>query len=93
MGKKIDRSVRGINEALFDMIDRLSDESLKGAELVSMIDRSDAVVRSAAQINNTMDTAINAAKLMFAANPKADKAVRLLLDAVGESGVAAIEKK
>jgi len=93
MGKKIDRSVKGINEALFDMIDRLSDENLKGAELVSTIDLSDAIVRNVSQINNTMNTAIKAAQLMFAANPKADKAVGLLLDAVGEPGVDAVERK
>jgi len=93
MGKKIDRSVKGINEALFDMIDRLSDEDLKGAELVSMINRSDAIVRSVSQINNTVDKTIKAAQLMHAASPKNSVAVKLLLEIVGESGVAAIEKK
>jgi hypothetical protein len=93
MGKKIDRSVKGINEALFDMIDRLSDENLKDAALASMIDRSDAIARNVSQINNTIDKAIKVAQLMHAANPKSGKNVRLLLDAVGISDADVIEAK
>jgi hypothetical protein len=93
MGKKIDRSVKGLHEALFNMIEKLSDDELQGEKLVGMIDRSDAIVRSAAQLNSAYDKAIKAAQMVHAASPKSGEAAALLLEVTGHPGVAALEKK
>jgi len=95
MGKKIERSVKGVNEALFDMLEKLSDDELQGERLSSMICRSQEVCNVVSKINQTMDTAFKAAKLLSETDPKNANIPGLLMDAVGKTsgGVAVVEKK
>ncbi|GBU21051.1 hypothetical protein R80B4_00940 [Fibrobacteres bacterium R8-0-B4] len=91
----MERNVKGLSDALFASLERLSDDSLKGAELVSEIDRADAKVRVVSQVNKTMDMMFKAARMLHETDAKNPRAQELLLEAVGKSGggVAAIEKK
>lgn len=56
--------ITDLNDHLFAQLERLNDETLKGEDLKSEIDRSKAMAQIATQIVNGAKTTIDAMKLM-----------------------------